>query len=76
MRVQAYESGAGEILPSPDNSKQYLRELELYGGKANVLAYQLRTWFAGLWRGKRLAYLIIFITVVVSSMTILLGRRL
>ncbi len=65
--VRAYESGEGAYLPSPDNSKQYLRELELYGGTANVLAYELRTWFDGLWHGKSLAYTIIFITVLVSS---------
>lgn len=65
--VRAYESGEGAYLPSPDNSKQYLRELQLYGGTANVLAYELRTWFDGLWHGKSLAYTLIFITVLVSS---------
>ena len=75
-RVQEYRARGGEILPSPDNSKQYLRELELYGGTANVLAYELRTWFVGLWQGESLAYTIIFITVLVSSGIFYVASRL
>jgi hypothetical protein len=75
-RLAAYESGAGELLPSPDNSKQYVRELELYGGTANVLAYRLRAWLGGLWRGKRLAYTIFVITVLVSWGIFQVARRL
>ena len=74
--AQAYESGDGTVLPSPDNSKQYLRELQLYGGAANVLAYELRTWFSGLWQGKSLACMIIFITILVASTIFHLARRL
>src|SRR4030095_4958018 len=39
-----------------EHSKQYQRMLELYGGKANVLAVELTQWFDTLWRGTRLAY--------------------
>ena len=42
----------------PFTSKKYVRELELYGGKINVLAVELRQWLASLWRGKALAYTI------------------
>ncbi len=35
-------------------SKQYLRQLQEYGGTANVLASQIREWLAGLWHGKTL----------------------
>ncbi len=66
-RLQEYPDRAGQVLPSPDNSKQYLRQMELYGGTANVLAYKFRTWFIGLWRGTTLAYTIIFLTLLVSS---------
>ncbi len=38
-----------------DTSKQYLREVEVYGGTANVLATQIREWFDSLWQGQRLA---------------------
>jgi hypothetical protein len=47
----------------PKDTKQYLRDLELYGGKANVLATELREWFDSLWHGKRLAFTVAVITV-------------
>ena len=50
----------------PEDSKKYLRDLELYGGKANVLMDQFRRWFMGLWHGKSLAYTIAGITIFIS----------
>lgn len=47
-------------------SKMYSHDLELYGGKANLLAYELICWFAGLWRGESLAYTIGCITIFLS----------
>jgi hypothetical protein len=49
----------------PLETKQYLRDLEVYGGKANVLAAEFREWFAALWYGKQLAYTIAVITLLV-----------
>ncbi len=49
-----------------ENSKRYIHDLELYGGKLNVLADQFRRWFEGLWHGRSLALTIAFITVIVS----------
>lgn len=48
--------------PAPDDllgnqalqSKQYLRQMEVYGGTANVLASEIREWFDGLWHGTTL----------------------
>jgi len=49
--------GAEALLElSPETSKKYLRDLEMYGGTANVLAVEFSAWFAGLWHGRRLAY--------------------
>lgn len=39
---------------NPLVSKRYVRELELYGGKFNVLAADLSQWFAEIWHGKSL----------------------
>ena len=39
----------------PEDSKQYLRDMELYGGKANLVASGIRQWFDSLWHGRRLA---------------------
>ena len=55
----------------PEDSKQYLRQLELYGGKANVLGVELRQWFDGLWHGRSLA-----LTVAVLAALVAAGFRL
>lgn len=49
----------------PLETKKYLHDLEVYGGKANVIAAQFREWFSGLWYGKNLAFTIAVITVFV-----------
>ncbi|MBF0505654.1 MAG: hypothetical protein HQL09_02360 [Nitrospirae bacterium] len=49
-----------------ENSKMYMHNLELYGGKANVIANEFRNWFDGLWHGKSLAFTVAFVTVSLS----------
>jgi len=51
---------------SPEDSKQNLRQLEYYGGGANVLAYEIRLWFLGLWHGKSLACMVAGATILLS----------
>ena len=58
-----YASG---VLFDPEYSEQDLRELERYGGEANVLAYEVRLWFVGLWHGKPLACIVSCVTVLLS----------
>jgi len=55
----------------PEDSKQYLRQMELYGGKANLLAAEIRQWFDGLWHGRSLAF-----TVAVLAALLAAGFRL
>lgn len=50
-----------------EHSKAYRHDLELYGGKANVLVSEFMQWFGGLWHGKSLAYTIAVITIVTSA---------
>ncbi|BDU68385.1 hypothetical protein GETHOR_04860 [Geothrix oryzae] len=50
----------------PEDTKRYLRDLELYGGKANVLATEFRRWFDGLWQGRKLAYTVATLTVLLA----------
>jgi hypothetical protein len=65
--VLGYEEGDGTVYPvMPEDSKQYQRSMELYGGKANLLADQARRWFLGLWQGKTLALTIACITMLIS----------
>jgi hypothetical protein len=57
----------------PLHTKTFLRELEIYGGKGNIMAAQFREWFAGLWQGKDLSYTIACITVIISTILRYMG---
>ncbi len=62
-----YEEGHGTVYPiMPEDSKQYLRGLELYGGKANVIMDRVRRGFMGLWHGKTLAFTVACISFFIS----------
>lgn len=74
--VTAYENGNGYDYLAPEDSKQYLRSMELYGGTANVLAEDLRNWFDGLWHGKSLALTLACITILLSSGLYFVANRL
>ncbi|MCG6536371.1 MAG: hypothetical protein L7F78_17120, partial [Syntrophales bacterium LBB04] len=50
-----------------EQSKQYIRDLELYGGKMNVLTVELNKWFNGLWQGRSLAYTIGCLTILIAA---------
>ena len=52
-----YEVAGKFIYPSMnERSKKYRHDLEMYGGKAAVLADDFNRWFDGLWRGTTLAF--------------------
>ncbi len=59
-----------------EDSKRYIHDLELYGGKANVIAARFVGWFEGLWHGRTLAFTVAFLTVVISGGYFLVARRL
>jgi hypothetical protein len=63
----ASQAPADPLGYDPENSKQFLRQMELYGGKANVLAYDLRQWFFGLWHGRSLAFTVAFIALLLAA---------
>ncbi len=65
--VLGYEEGRDTAYPvMPEDSKQYLHGLELYGGKTNVLMDRIRRGFIGLWHGRSLAFTLACITVFIS----------
>ncbi len=69
---------AGPAVPNPLgynllDTKKYLRELEVYGGKGNLLITQFREWFGGLWHGQPLAFTLFFLTVILAFLFWLLG---
>ena len=62
-----YEGADGTIYPiMPENSKLYRHNLEVYGGKFNVIMDDFRRWFVGLWQGKSLAVIIACTTIIIS----------
>ena len=73
--VLGYDVVNGELHPiSPDDSKTYRHDMEVYGGKANVLMDKFLRWFDGLWHGKSLAFTIAAITIGISSGLFLAAR--
>jgi hypothetical protein len=60
----------------PEQTKAYIHDLELYGGKANVLASELMHWFVGLWQGQSLAFTVACITIVISFGIFFVARHL
>ena len=59
----------------PLNTKVFLRQLELFGGRSNIMAAELMEWFVGLWQGKNLSYTIACITVIISMILWFMGSR-
>lgn len=62
--VTAAIAPANPLGYEPEDSKRYLREMEVYGGKANVLASEIRKGFESLWHGKRLAGTVACLTLL------------
>lgn len=69
---QGYSSA---LLMSPEYSKKFLRDLEVYGGKANVLMFKFRAWLEGLFQGRSLAYVMAGLSLLISAALFLGGCR-
>jgi hypothetical protein len=62
-----YEAADGTLYPiMPGDSKLYRHNLEVYGGKFNVIMDDFRRWFVGLWQGKSLAVIIAGTAIIVA----------
>ena len=52
----AYRTAAPDddrlLIARLNNTKRYEYQMEVMGGKANILASELKDWFLGLWRGR------------------------
>ena len=59
----------------PFTSKKYVRDLELYGGKINVLAVAFSQWLESLWHGQHLAYTLAVLTVVLAFILWFIGAH-
>jgi len=61
----AQAPGAGP-LGDPNDSKRYLREMEMVGGKANILTAQFREWVGGLFQGRSLALTVAILALLLA----------
>ena len=65
---ESYGAGEDVQLMMQAHSKLYRHNLEVFGGKLNVMMDDFRTWFAGFWQGKSLAFIIAVSALIISFM--------
>jgi hypothetical protein len=61
---------------NPEDTKKYLRDLELYGGKVNVLATEAMRAWERLWQGRQLAVTLAWLTLGLALAFYLAATRL
>jgi hypothetical protein len=64
--LTAQPPAANPLGYDPLQNKAYLHELEVFGGRANVLMAEFREWFDSLWHGRRLAFTVAVLTVLTA----------
>jgi hypothetical protein len=64
--VFAGEDREAEAAREIAGGRMYQHNLELMGGKLNVLIVQFNEWFASLWQGTTLAFTIAVLAVVIA----------
>ena len=75
--VLGYEIIDGVAYPiRPEDSRAYIRNLELYGGKAAVVVDAFSRWLVGLWHGKSLAFTIAGISIFIAFVFFFVANRL
>jgi hypothetical protein len=74
--LTAGSPGESSMVDNYEESKRFVHDLELYGGKANVLASKFSRWFDGLWHGQTLAFTVAFLTVVIAVIYFIIARQL
>jgi hypothetical protein len=50
-----------------ENSKRFSHEVQQVGGKLALVANDLSAWFDGLWQGRRLAWTLACMTMVIAA---------
>ncbi|MDB6127512.1 MAG: hypothetical protein JWM35_1408 [Verrucomicrobia bacterium] len=54
------------LLNDPLGRKRYARQMQVIGGKANLLAADFNDWFGSLWQGRALGGTVAVITVAAT----------
>ena len=57
---------ANALVNDPNDSKRYLRDMEAYGGKANLIATQFREGLGSLFQGRTLAFTVAFLSLLLA----------
>ena len=73
--LSAAPSGANPLGFEPEDSKRYLRDVEVYGGKVNLVAAQIRGAWNGLWHGRSLAFTVGGLTLFLAFAFWFIGTR-
>jgi hypothetical protein len=73
--LSAIPSGANPLGFEPEDSKRYLRDVEVYGGKVNLVAAQIRGAWNGLWHGRSLAFTVGGLTLFLALTFWFVGTR-
>ena len=63
--ISAEDVNDSTLVYEVEESRKYIHDMELFGGKMNVLAMEFTNWFNSLWHGKSLAYTICCITILI-----------
>jgi hypothetical protein len=72
-----YDMVNGVAYPiSAKDSKAFQRDVRLYGGKFALLSDELSDWFGSLWRGRRLAFTVAALSVLLSAGLVFVGNGL
>jgi hypothetical protein len=66
FRNAAKHDAGNPLVAGLNDTKKSEYQLELYGGKANVLAADIQQGFTGLWHGRHLAYTLATLTFAVA----------
>ncbi len=69
-------TGGGAYAIRPEDSKRYEYEMERFGGKASILAVEIREAFAHLWQGRRLAFTVATLALLTALACFLLADAL
>jgi hypothetical protein len=64
--IYTLNAGPGAGDGALERTKLYRHDLEVYGGRANVLADDFREWWSGLWHGRQLAFTVAVLTVLAA----------
>jgi hypothetical protein len=65
-RTAVTDERSAALIPAAKNTKTYEYQMEVYGGRSNLLATEVRDWFTGLWQGRHRADTVAVLTFVAA----------